>query len=146
MKETLGYHLQSKRKEKTKSSWTTQLSGIHRNQEIDSRRKTKVVTMFKKNGSLEFVYICFEHVALRDYNRDNSWHFLRRKILCLVVFIALQNWMSRFTFKTFLDICERKKKKKRAPSSCWYSFYLMTLVRTSLRPRISIRFLLNPEI
>ena len=31
-----------------------------------------VVTMFKKNGSLEFVYICFEHVALRDYDRDNS--------------------------------------------------------------------------
>lgn len=34
--------------------------------------------MFKKNGSLEFVYICFEHVALHDYDRDNSWHFLRR--------------------------------------------------------------------
>ena len=34
--------------------------------------------MFKKNGSLEVVYICFEHVALHDYDRDNSWHFLRR--------------------------------------------------------------------
>lgn len=79
-----------------------QLSGIHRNQEIDSQRKTMVVTMFKKNGSLEFVYICFEHVALRDYDRDNSWHFLRRID----------------TFKTFLDICEKKKRKKRAPSSC----------------------------
>ena len=76
-----------------------QLSGIHRNQEIDSQRKTMVVTMFKKNGSLEFVYICFEHVALRDYDRDNSWHFLRRID----------------TFKTFLDICEKKKKKKKGP-------------------------------
>ena len=55
-----------------------------------------VVTMFKKNESLEFVYICFEHVALRDYDRDNSWHFLRRID----------------TFKTFLDICEKKKEKK----------------------------------
>lgn len=58
-----------------------------------------VVTMFKKNGSLEFVYICFEHVALRDYDRVNSWHFLRRID----------------TFKTFLDICEKKKKKKKGP-------------------------------
>ena len=58
-----------------------------------------VVTMFKKNGSLEFVYICFEHVALRDYDRDNSWHFLRRID----------------TFKTFLDICEKKKKEKKGP-------------------------------
>lgn len=55
--------------------------------------------MFKKNGSLEFVYICFEHVALRDYDRDNSWHFLRRID----------------AFKTFLDICEKKKKKKKGP-------------------------------
>lgn len=76
-----------------------QLSGIHRNQEIDSQRKTMVVTMFKKNGSLKFVYICFEHVALRDYDRDNSWHFLRRID----------------TFKTFLDICEKKKRKKKGP-------------------------------